>query len=103
MSLDGLGDNMKKNEEKGKEENYPSLYDAFALGDRVKRFYKDKNGMNKEYRGIILAIDKKGIEVYWDTLDGKYRPNDMNIAFTNCPVIEIFKGSEKFTPIEKED
>lgn len=85
-----------------KEKNYPSLYDAFELGDRVKRFYKDRNGQNKEYKGIVLAIDSDGIEIYWDTRDGKYRPNDMNIAFTNCPVIEIFKGSNKYSPIEKD-
>ena len=103
MQIDGVGDIMIKKEKKGKYENYPSLYDAFALGDRVKRYYKDKNGMNKEYKGIILAIDKKSIEIYWDTLDGKYRPNDMHIGFTNCPVIEIFNGSEDYTPIEKED
>ena len=85
-----------------KEKNYPSLYDAFELGDRVKRFYKDRNRQNKEYKGIVLAIDSDGIEIYWDTRDGKYRPNDMNIAFTNCPVIEIFKGSNKYSPIEKD-
>lgn len=93
---------MKKNEKKGKVKNYPSLYDTFELGDRVKRTYKDKKGRDKEYKGIVLAIDDNGIEIYWDTKDGKYRPNDMDIAFTNCPINEIFKGNEKYTPIEKE-
>ena len=51
--------------------NYPSLYDAFDLGDRVKRIYKDKDGKEREYRGIVLAIDDNSIEVYWDTKDGK--------------------------------
>lgn len=88
---------------KEKNKNYPSLYDAFGLGDRVKRIYKDKNGKNKEYKGIILAIDDNGIEIYWDTRDGKYRPNDMGIAFTNCPINEIFRGNEKYTPIEKDE
>jgi hypothetical protein len=87
---------------KGNEKNYPSLYDAFELGDRVKRIYKNKNGDTKEYKGIILAIDDKGVEIYWDTIDGKYRPNEMNIAFTNCPIIEIFQGNEQYTPIKKE-
>ncbi len=82
--------------------NYPSLYDAFDLGDRVRRIYKDKDGKEKEYRGIVLAIDDNSIEVYWDTKDGKYRPNDMDIAFTNCQIKEIFKGNEKYTPIEKD-
>ena len=86
---------------KGKDE-YPSLYDIFCLGDRVKRVYTDKDGTSKEYKGIVLAIAKDSIEVYWDTLDGKYRPGNMNIAFTTCPVVEIFKGNDFYTPIEKE-
>jgi len=93
---------MNKIRKNGKDKNYPQLYDAFELGDRVKRFYKDKNGRNKEYRGIVLAIDKNCIEIYWDTRDGKYRPNDMDIAFTNCPINEIFDGSKEYTPIEKD-
>jgi len=82
--------------------NYPSLYDAFDLGDRVKRVYKDKDGKNREYRGIVLAIDDNSIEVYWDTKDGKYRPNDMDLAFTNCQIKEIFQGNGKYTPIVKD-
>lgn len=89
-------------EEKGKEKNYPSLYDAFELGDRVKRVYIDDNGKSKEYRGIILAIYDDGIEIYWDTENGKYRPKDMDLAFTNCSVDEIFKGDKKYTPIKRE-
>jgi len=81
---------------------YPSLYDAFDLGDRVKRHYKDKNGGYKEYKGIVLAIEDNSIEIYWDTLDGKYRPNDMNIAFTNCEINEIFRGNKDFSPIKKD-
>jgi len=93
---------MSKNEMESKGKNYPSLYDAFELGDRVKRTIKDKKGRNTEYRGIVLAIDDNGIEIYWDTRDGKYRPNDMDVAFTNCPLAEIFKGNDKYSPIEKE-
>lgn len=89
-------------EEKKEVYRYPSLYDAFNLGDRVKRSYRDKNGKLQEYKGIILAIDEKSVEIYWDTLDGKYRPKDMTIAFTTCPINEIFKGNEHYTPIEKE-
>jgi len=92
--------NIKR--KKWEEKNYPSLYDSFDLGDRVKRTYKNKSGENKEYKGIILAIDDKSVEIYWDTIDGKYRPNDMNIAFTNCPINEIIHGTEHFTPIEKD-
>ena len=93
---------MKKIRKNGESKNYPSLYDAFELGDRVKRMYKDKNGKDKEYKGIVLAIDKRSIEIYWDTKDGKYRPQDMNIAFTNCPINEIFKGTEEYTPIRRD-
>ena len=91
-----------KNGYKKKGKAYPSLYDAFELGDRVKRVFKDKSGEYKEYKGIVLAIDEKSIEIYWDTKDGKYRPNDMDIAFTNCPVGEIFNGTDNYSPIEKD-
>ena len=93
---------MLKIRKKENQKNFPSIYDAFELGDRVRRTYKDKYGENIEYKGIVLAIDENGVEIYWDTIDGKYRPNEMNIAFTNCPKIEIFKGNEKYTPIEKD-
>jgi len=93
---------MIKFREKGKSKNYPSLYDAFELGDRVKRMYKDRYGNNNEYRGIVLAIDSTSIEIYWDTKDGKYRPQDMNIAFTNCQINEIFGGTQKYSPIKKD-
>ena len=82
-------------------ESYPSLYDAFDLGDRVKRTFKDKNGKRMVYKGIVLAIADDCIEIYWDTRDGKYRPEDMDIAFTNCPKNEIFKGTQDYSPVEK--
>ena len=85
-----------------KDDNYPPLIDSFNLGDRVKRQYMDTNGNSKEYKGIILAVGQESIEVYWDTLDGKYRPEDMDFAFTTCPIDEIFNGNQKFTPIERE-
>jgi hypothetical protein len=90
---------VKKGKESG--EKYPSLYDAFELGDRVKRIYKDKNGKNTEYKGIILAIEDNEIEIYWDTQDGKYRPDNMNLAFTTCKLCEIFEGSNDYSPIKK--
>jgi len=89
---------MKK---KMKIDDYPSLYDVFEIGDRVIRFLKNKNGKNHEYKGVICAIDDKYIEIYWDTLDGKYRPMGMGIAFTICQINEIFRGNEEYTPIEK--
>lgn len=92
---------MKKNM-KNEREDYPSLYDAFRLGDRVKRVYI-KNHKPLEYKGIILAIDKRSIEVYWDTMNGKFRPMGMEVTFTNCPIQEIFKGNDNYTPIKKEN
>ena len=93
---------MEKSKGKKKTNEYPTLYDAFKLGDRVVREYKDKFGNNKEYKGIVLAINDKRIEVYWDTLDGKYRPNNMDVTFTNCDTSEIFKGNKEYSPIKKE-
>jgi len=92
-----------KSTKKRNVEDYPSLYDAFNLGDRVKRVYTDKSGSPQEYRGIVLAIDNNCLEIYWDTKDGKYRPSDMDIAFTTCPLNEIFNGNEYYTPIKKDD
>lgn len=87
-------------EKKGRE--YPSLFDAFQLGDRVMRFYLDKYGKKTEYKGIILKIDKNSMDVYWDTKDGKYKPGDMDISFTHCGAEEIFKGDGFYSPIKKE-
>mgnify|MGYP006289075997 FL=1 len=84
------------------DKDYPSLYDAFELGDRVKRTLKDKNGNNTTYKGIVLAIEENGIEIYWDTQNGKYRPNNMNIAFSHCELDEIFNVNKKYSLIEKD-
>jgi hypothetical protein len=97
-----LVDSMDKERIKKKKKKYPSLYDIFDLGDRVKRVYKDKNGNDKEYKGIVLAIDKKSVEIYWDTIDGKYRPKDLDIAFSNCQVEEIFSGKDNYSSIKKD-
>jgi hypothetical protein len=88
---------------KKKNKNYPSLYDIFELGDRVKRVCKEKNGKIKEYKGIVLAIDNNSIEIYWDSIDGKYRPQGMDMAFSNCQIDEIFSGTDKYSSIEKDN
>ena len=85
-----------------KKDESPSLYDAFKLGQRVIRTYEDKYGKKAKYEGIILAIDKSGIEVYWDTLNGKYKPKDTGVSFTHCDLEEIYNGTEKYGPIKKE-
>ena len=87
---------------KKKIEKYPSLYDAFQLGDRVMRIYQDKYGRKIEYKGIVLKIEKDGMEVYWDTKDGKYKPGEMDISFTHCEVEEIFRGDGDYTSIKKD-
>ena len=94
---------MKKLKISGKSKDYPSLYNVFELGDRVERVYINKNGQNKIYKGIILAIDEDNVEIYWDTKDGKYNPEDMEIAFTNCSIAEIFNGNSEYSPIKKDN
>lgn len=93
---------MSRCEEKENDNEFPSLYDSFELGDRVKRTYKDDKGIYRVYKGIVLAINENGIEIYWDTQNGKYRPDGMNLAFSNCELKEIFKGNNFYSPIEKE-
>ena len=94
---------MKQYEKgKGRSKNYPSLYDVFNPGDRVKRSCTDKYGKSEEYEGIIMGMDDNSMEIFWDTLDRKYSPKEIDANFTNCPIDEIFKGSEKYTPIRKE-
>ena len=85
-----------------KNKSYPSLYDAFDLGDRVKRVLYDEKGCVKEYKGVVLAIDDSTVEIYWDTVDGHYRPTDMDVGFTSCSAEEVFKGNGRYSPIKKE-
>lgn len=92
---------MKEDKQK-KSEMYPSLYDAFQIGDRVMRVYRDKYGKKTEYKGIVLKIEKEGMEIYWDMEDGKYKPGEMNVSFTHCQVEEIFRGDGDYTAIKKE-
>ena len=86
---------------KGEKNKYPSLYDAFKLGQRVLRTYEDKLGKKSKHEGIVLAINKDGLEIYWDTIDGYYKPKELGLSFTHCDVTEIFYGNEKFGPIKK--
>ena len=89
---------IKKYKEK---KGFPSLYDAFDLGDRVQRLYTDFYGKSKEYKGIVLAINKKGMEIYWDTENGRYKPGEMNIDFTHLESDEVFKGRSRYSPVKK--
>lgn len=87
---------------KGEKKEYPSLYDAFKLGQRVMRTYEDEYGKKTKYEGIVLAINKSGLQIYWDTLDGYYKPKEIGISFTHCGVEEIFYGNGKYGPIRKD-
>ena len=89
-----------KVQHKGDEE-FPSLYDPFRLGERVFRKVMDTAGKHVTYEGIVLAIDEESIEVFWDKLDGKFRPEEMDVDFTTCSKEEIFRGSMLYSPIIK--
>jgi hypothetical protein len=83
------------------DEQFPSLYDAFRLGDRVCRKCTDARGKHATYEGIVLAIGEDSIEVFWDTLNGKFRPENMDVDFTTCSRVEIFQGTMQYSPIIK--
>jgi len=89
---------------RGKRElkNYPALYDNFKPGDRVSRSRVDKSGKLDVYKGIIMRMNEKHLEIFWDVMDGKYRPKDIEVNFTNCSLNDIFEGSDKYTPIKRE-
>lgn len=91
-----------KSVRKIKSHDLPSLYDAFQLGDRVMRVYLDKFGKKTVYKGIVLKIEKNRMEVYWDNIDGRYQPDEIDISFTDCGIEEIFRGDGDYSPIKKE-
>ena len=93
---------LVKESNRKKKKNYPSLYDMFELGDRVKRKYKEESGKYIEYKGIVLAIDNNRVEICWDLIDGKYRSKERDIAFTNCHIKEIFSGTDRYSSIKKD-
>jgi hypothetical protein len=94
-----MRDEGKKNNEVDQQ---PSLFDAFQLGDRVIRTFQDKYGKKTEFKGIILKIDKRGVEIYWDTQNGKYNYSEKENFFTYCNPEEIFYGNNEYSSIKKE-
>jgi hypothetical protein len=90
--------NFKKNQNK----EYPSLYEVFKLGDRVKRTYLDNNGNLNEYSGIIMAIYNDSINIYWDTINGRYKPKEFVNISNNLTLSDIFNGSKNYSSIKKE-
>lgn len=91
---------MDKKILKERSKEYVSLYDEFKPGERVIRHYKKKSGEVEEYEGIIMAMDQEYMEVYWDTIDGQYCPDQIVDDFTLCDADEVFNGSEDYSPIQ---
>ena len=77
-----------------------SLFRYFHPGDRVKRRYKQAKEGKKQYEGIIIAMDHNSLEIYWDTVDGIYCPNLIDMDFTMCGFNEVMKGNNKFSPVK---
>lgn len=79
-----------------------SLFEKYELGDRVKRTYIDKDGNIEYYSGIIMTINNDNIDIFWDTINGKYQPQKIENIFNNCTMNEILNGNENFSSIKKE-
>mgnify|MGYP006273054269 CR=1 FL=1 len=92
---------MSKKKENAKTKGYPSLYDEFKPGQRVIREYKKESGEIEEYEGIIMAMDPDYMEVYWDTIDGEYSPDQINDDFTLCDADEVYNGNMEYSPIKR--
>lgn len=94
---------MRKNKTTEKPKGYPSLYDDFKPGERVVRQYKKESGEVEEYEGIIMAMDAEYMEVYWDSIDGEYSPDQIVDDFTLCDVDEVYNGNQEYSPIKKKE
>ena len=92
---------MEKKLPKHDEPAYPSLYDLFEPGERVRRKIKGDQGQTIEYEGIIMAMGRDLMEVYWDTLNGEYSPELIEDDFTLCSVDEVINGNHECSPIKK--
>jgi len=92
---------MGKRMENGKKKEYPSLYDDFKPGQRVIREYKNDSGEIEEYEGIIMAMDPEYMEIYWDTIDGEYSPDQIIDDFTLCDADEVYNGNQEYSPIKR--
>jgi len=49
-----------------------------------------------------MAIYKDGIEIFWDTLNGRYQPQEIEDVFNNYTMKDIFNGNENYSPIKKD-
>ena len=94
--------NKKKLDNKITDKEFPSLIEAFHLGDRVKRTYYNENGNIESHSGIIMAIYNDSIDIFWDTLNGKYQPDKIKDIFNNYKIEDIFSGNKNYSPIKKD-
>jgi hypothetical protein len=92
---------MIKKQYKDQINQYPSLYDLFEPGERVRRKMKGEQGQTDVIEGIIMAMDSDQMEIYWDTLNGEYTPELIDEDFTLCSVDEVLNGNRECSPIEK--
>jgi hypothetical protein len=90
------------NKKKSVKNIYPSLFEVYQLGDRVKRTYTNKDGKVEKYSGIILSINTNSLEIYWDTINGRYEPDEIDNIFDNCKLHDVFYGNEKYSQLKKE-
>ena len=49
-----------------------------------------------------MAIDSNGMEIFWDMMNGKYRPKEMGIDFSSSSMEEIFNGKNHYSSIKKD-
>jgi hypothetical protein len=92
---------MAKKNEYEKPKQYPSLYEEFKPGERVCRRLKKESGEVEEYEGIIMAMDPDYMEIYWDTIDGEYSPEQIIDDFTLCDADEVYNGNREYSPIKR--
>ena len=89
---------IKGNDEKN---NNLTLFDLFNLGDRVNVKFINNTGEKKKYSGIVMSINKESIEVFWDKINGRYKPEKNNFTFNTFEIDDIINGNENFSPIKK--
>ena len=91
---------MKRFRKKNEEE--PTLLDAFKQGERVYQIYYNPDGTQSEYSGRIVKITQHCIAVHWDAIDGTPLSN-YRIVYNIVHESEVFYGNENASPIKKEN
>jgi hypothetical protein len=49
-----------------------------------------------------MKIYNESINVYWDTINGRYNPQEFGDVFKNLTLKDIFNGNKKYSSIKKE-